>query len=500
MHTSDVQNLMRLVFRKSILAVNPPDLVQREILALNNKLHIRDRSYDLKNNCYVVGFGKCVVGMACKVEQILGKHLQKGIISIPDGFMASNRLDENHLSEDSKITVFEGAKGNLPDEKAQLASEEIKRLVEGLNESDLLIILISGGGSSLLTLAKPPVTVHEKLEVIKMLSGAGANIVEMNTVRKKLSLVKGGGLAALAYPCKVAALILSDVIGDPLDIIASGPTVFCPNDETTKALNILEKYELADKVPASVLEALNMPNESIFQNDHVQNVLIGNNKIALEAAARECSLFGFSPVIVSDSIVGLVCEVTSLYTTIVLLLTRLLHNRISLGDFISEVNPVFDQLKVKKHVKENIYSYILSHGNEVDKFCLIFGGEPTVKVTGTGAGGRNQELALRLSLKLHELECSGDDQLKECDIVFLSGGTDGIDGPTNAAGAIAYSGQMKHAFDDNLNPQDYIDRNDSHNFFLQFNKGKDLIVTGHTGVNVMDIHILIVQKKVCEKP
>lgn len=496
MHTSDVQNLMRLVFRKSILAVNPPDLVQREILLLNNKLHVRERSYDLKNNCYIVGFGKCVVGMACKVEQILGSHLQKGIISIPYGFMESNRLDENSLPEDSRITVFEGAKDNLPDKNAELASKEIKALLENLKESDVLIVLISGGGSALLTLPKPPVTLEEKLEVIKMLGGAGANIIEMNIVRKKLSLVKGGGLATIAYPCKVAALILSDIIGDPLDMIASGPTVI-NQDEDSAALKIIEKYDLSNKVSSSVFETLRSKSVNTSEKDNVQNVLIGNNRIALEAAARECTLFGFSPVIVSDSIRGLVSVVCDLYAELVLLLAKLLQNRISLADFISELNSLLDQLQVPKHMKEDICLYFLSHGMESDKFCLIFGGETTVKVVGNGSGGRSQELSLRLGLKLHHLE--DDNDLQQCDVVFLSGGTDGIDGPTNAAGAIAYSGQIKHALEDNLNPNDFINRNDSNNFFQKFNKGKDLVVTGHTGVNVMDIHILIVQKKVGSK-
>lgn len=492
MHISDVQNLMRLVFRKSILSVNPPDLVQRELLLLNNKLHLRERSYDLKNNCYIVGFGKCVVGMACKVEQILGSHLQKGIISIPHGFIESNRLDKNNMPEDSRITVFEGAKDNLPDKNAELASKEIKGLVENLQSDDVLIVLISGGGSALLTLPKPPVTLQEKLEVIQMLGGVGANIIEMNIVRKRLSLVKGGGLATIAYPCKVASLILSDIIGDPLDMIASGPTVI-NKDKYNAALKVIEKYDLSEKVSLSVLETLKTQNFETSEMSHVQNVLIGNNSIALEAASRECTLFGFSPVIVSDSIRGSVSTVCDLYTEVVVLLAKLLQNRISLSDFDSDLNSLLDQLEVPKHMQENICSHFINQKMESDKFCLIFGGETTVKVVGNGSGGRNQELSLRLGVKLHHLE---DNELNQCDVIFLSGGTDGIDGPTNSAGAIAYTGQIKHALEDNLNPNDFINRNDSNTFFQKFNKGKDLVNTGHTGVNVMDIHILIVQTKV----
>lgn len=494
MHTSDVQQLMRLVFRKSILSVNPPDLVQREIFVLNNQLHIREQSYDLQENCYLVGFGKCVVGMASKVEQILGKHLRRGIISIPHSYMASNRLDENNLASNSQISVFEGAMNNLPDEGAELASKEIKNLVENLNESDIVLVLISGGGSSLLTLPKPPVTLNEKLKVIKMLAGAGANIIEINTVRKKLSLVKGGGLASLAFPSKMVSLILSDVIGDPLHIIASGPTVVSKDDDYD-ALKIVDKYGLTDKIPSFVLKTLSENRTEISENNHVQNVLIGNNRIALEAAARECTMFGFSPVIVSDSVSGSVSEVADLYMQIINLICKLLYNKISLSDFITDINPILDKLKVTKHVKEQIYSYILSHGNEADKFCMILGGEPTVKVVGDGKGGRNQELALTLGIKLHEIE-ETDTDLDQCDVIFLSGGTDGIDGPTSAAGALTYTGQIKQAIADNLDPYEFLKRNDSFNFYHTFSKGKDHIVTGHTGVNVMDIHILIIQKKV----
>ncbi|XP_054262446.1 glycerate kinase [Macrosteles quadrilineatus] len=495
MHTSDVQHLSRLVFRKSVLAVNPPDLVQREILVLNSTLHIREQCYRLNKNCYLIGFGKCVLGMASKVEHILGKDLQRGIISVPKGYMTSNRLDVNDLSDSSRISIFEGAENNLPDEGSETASKEIKKLAESLQESDILIVLISGGGSSLLSLSKPPISLREKLEVIKLLGSSGANIVEMNTVRKRLSLVKGGGLASIAYPCKMVALILSDVIGDPLDIIASGPTVG-NHDPDDAAIKIIEKYELTDKVSLSVLDAIKRPSD-INQTlaDHVQNVLIGNNRIALEAASRECAAFGFNPVIITDSISGFVSEVADLYMRLISLLCKLLQEKVALGDFINEINPILDHMKVDKHVKESIYAYVLNHGTEAEKFCLIFGGEPTVKVTGDGLGGRNQELALRIGSKLYEHE-TNDSDLVNCDVIFLSGGTDGVDGPTNAAGALTYSGQIKHAIEEGIDPQDYLRRNDSHNFYRHFNKGRDLIVTGHTGVNVMDIHLLVVQKKI----
>ncbi|XP_046664048.1 glycerate kinase [Homalodisca vitripennis] len=493
MHTTDVQHLLRLVFRKSVLAVNPPDLVQREILVLDNKLHIREKCYNLKENCYLVGFGKCVVGMASKVEAILGKHLQKGIISVPHDFMASNRLDDNKLIENSRILVFEGAKDNLPDENAELAAKEIKGLVGSLGFSDILLVLISGGGSALLPLAKPPVTLQEKLEVVKKLGGVGADIVEMNTVRKKLSLVKGGGLASLAYPTKVISLILSDIIGDPLDMIASGPTVINTDSEDA-ALNIIQKYGLEKEVAPSVMAALKEKSVPLTHSSHLQNLLIGNNLIALEAAARECKTFGFNPIVVSDSISGFVSEVADLYTSLVILFCKLLQEKISKSDFFNCINPVLEKLNAQKHIKENIHSHVMSNENDTDKFCLIFGGEPTVKVVGDGLGGRNQELALRFAMNLHELETNGND-LENCDVIFLSGGTDGVDGPTNAAGAIAYSGQIKHAIEDGLDPASFLSRSDSYNFFLNLHKGKDHIVIGHTGVNVMDIHILVVQKK-----
>ncbi|KAL1131154.1 hypothetical protein AAG570_012391 [Ranatra chinensis] len=255
-------------------------------------------------------------------------------------------------------------------------------LISNLGESDLLLALISGGGSSLLPLPTPRVTLEEKVAVVTLLSKAGADITQMNIVRTVLSDVKGGKLAEKAYPASVLALILSDIVDDPIQLIASGPTV--PYQIPPQLLSdIISRYSLRDKIPKSAL----LPRE--------------------------------------------------------------------------------------------------------EGICLLFGGEPTVKVSGSGKGGRSQELALRFSIEVS----NGNSGLDEFEVALLCGGTDGIDGPTDAAGAIAYSGQLKEATDQNIDYQSYLGNNDSYEYYSKLNSGEDHIKIGHTFTNVMDIHILIIRPK-----
>lgn len=488
--------VFRLVFDKAIASINPPDLVKKELQVNGNKLCVRDSEYDLNNNCYVVGFGKCVLSMARTIEDILGKHLQSGILSIPEGFQNGNPSKQSvsnyHLKHDSCIKVYEGAKNNLPDENAVFAATQIKNLAESLNNTDILIVVISGGGSALLPLPIPPITLSEKLKVIKLLVTSGADIMELNSVRKRLSVLKGGGLSAIAYPASVITLILSDIIGDPLSYIASGPTVL-NNDPIDLPSTILNKYSLKDKIPESVSVVLKQEHSKSIDNNLVQNLLIGNNEIALNHAVVEAQVNGYNTIFLSSSVEGLVSDVCDMYISLLVAICQAFLGNASKSEIINSLEISLKDLKVSDKLIQSKINDILSIKNK--KIFLVFGGETTVKITGSGLGGRNQELALRFSIKLHEIENYFPSlDINKFKVSFLSAGTDGIDGPTTAAGAIAYTGQIKQAIEQNLLPQSYVDNNDSFNFFQKLNKGADLLTIGHTGVNVMDLQFLSIEQ------
>uniref|UniRef100_A0A1B6EA41 Glycerate kinase n=1 Tax=Clastoptera arizonana TaxID=38151 RepID=A0A1B6EA41_9HEMI len=492
MSGTEENNLLRLVFEKAILSIKPPDLVEKELKVIGNKLFVRDHEYTLNNNCYIVGFGKCVLSMATKTEKILGEHLKSGILSIPEGVLNESKLSTNYTNE-SVIKIYEGAKNNLPDSNSMFAAKQIKSLAENLNKEDILLVAISGGGSALLPLPISPITLDEELQIIKLLVSSGADIMELNSVRKRISVLKGGGLSEVAYPASVITFILSDVIGDHLDCIASGPTV-TNLDPVDLAWNILNKYSLTDKIPESIKTVLKKELNHSNNTEHVQNILIGNNVIALTHAANEVHSKGYKAIVLSSSVDGLVTEVCDLYINVLLSICQLLSETGSSHSHKARnsLKNSFKKLKVSDSLSEQSINEIIQ--NKFKNIFLLFGGETTVKINGTGLGGRNQELALRFSIKLNEME-KNIPLLKNFKVSFLSAGTDGIDGPTDAAGAIAYSGQMDAAIQQNLSPQSYVDNNDSYNFFCKLNKGDDLIKTGHTGVNVMDLQFLSIEIK-----
>lgn len=490
MSLTPLKNSLRLIFQKGVESVNPPLLVEKELKVQNDKLCVRNKVYDLSSNCYVVGFGKCVYDMAVKVESILGEHLKKGILSVPMSFNISDR--QNILSENTCIKVYQGAQNNLPDESALFAANKIKNLVEPLGLSDILLVLISGGGSALLPLPVEGIFLKDKLEITRLLASAGADICELNTVRKRLSVLKGGGLAHIAYPASVVSLILSDVIGDPLDFIASGPTV-ANRDPPEAALKILEKYLLTDKIKPEVFDILKHEYLPKTEMNHVQNIVIGNNTIALENAASEAASLGFSPIILSNCVEGLVSNISEAYVTLVTFVCQALRREINSEEFTRFVKQELNILKLSDDAVCTLKHEIFIKW--CDRLCILLGGETTVQVTGCGLGGRNQELSLRFSLCADSVSVTNE-LFKDFSIMFLSAGTDGIDGPTSAAGAVAYTGQIELARQQNLSADLYLQNNDSFNFFSQLNCGEDLIVTGHTGVNVMDIHLILIERKV----
>lgn len=471
----------KAAFSAAVQAVHPAQLVKNAVYIQGNVLTVKGQEFCLKKPCYVVGFGKAVLEMALTIEKVLGEHIQLGIVSVPEG-----TLLKYPVPFDSRIEVLEGAANNLPDKKAEQSAARILKIVEDLKEDDTLLVLISGGGSALLPLPLRPLNLDEKLKVVKQLANAGADILQLNCVRKRLSSVKGGGLAAAAQPATVVSLILSDVIGDPVDFIASGPTATnC--DAPSAAWDIICKFSLQNSIPNSAYQCLTSASgRSVSQGQSkVHNILIGNNEVAINAALELMSSLNYSGCVLSPRIEGNVAEVALFYAQLARTLIEMMvtSNTSSFQKFGA------DNLSQFPGAADKIMK-ALQNSSGKKGLCLIAGGETTVKVTGRGLGGRNQELALRFAEEAKKLSHKFE-FMNQFVISLLSAGTDGIDGPTNAAGAFGYAGQL----DEKTNHVKYLQDNDSHSFYLKLQGGKNLIVTGHTGTNVMDIHILCVERK-----
>ena len=388
---------------------------------------------------FLIGVGKASVEMAAAVEAVLGPRLSGGVVATKHGC-------EGHQL---RVAQLIEAEHPIPGEAGVRASLAVLELLAQLNARDLVIVALSGGASALLPAPAQPVTLQAKQRTTELLLRAGANIGELNAVRKHLSLLKGGRLAALAYPATVLALLLSDVIGDRLDVIGSGLTA--PDHSTFQdALAVLEKFQLMEKVPALVRERLEAgargeieetpkAGDRIFENVH--NVIVGSNRLALESAASKAEELGFAPFILSSTIEGEARDIAQKHAQI-------------LRDVVTSGNPVNPPA------------------------CILSGGETTVTVRGRGLGGRNQEFALAAALAIDGV----------ADVLVLSAGTDGTDGPTDAAGAVAAGDTVERANRLGLNASAYLADNNSYPFFDALG---DLIRTGATGTNVMDIHVLL---------
>lgn len=471
------------IFGAAVAAVEPYKLVENCVRLQDGHLMVNNLRFKLQKPCYVVAFGKAVLGMTVAIERILGDYMKEGIATVPVGIFdcfKDNKLYK--ISNNTKIRYFEGAKDNLPDEAAFNGAFEIKKLVERLNEDDLVIVLISGGGSALLPLPKERITLQAKLDLIRRLGKKGADVTELARVRKKLSQLKGGGLAELAYPARVVTLILSDVIGDPLDYIAGGPTVV-NTDKFNSAIEVLQKYSLLDGISdeiRKVLEAKGQKNKAPVMNgeyQHVWNNLIGNNEVAINAAMVQSCTLGYRTVILSTHIQGEVSKVARFYAK--------LTKGVLDPDF-----PLEALLKTCKHeckISDSAIKDVCCLRSE-GKLCILGAGELSVVVHGKGRGGRNQQLALEFSVEFNKFDLDGD-------ITFLSCGTDGIDGPTDAAGAIGTSHLVNNSLAEGINPLDYLSDNDSYGFYSRYAGGNHLVRVGHTGTNVMDVHVILINRK-----
>jgi hydroxypyruvate reductase/glycerate 2-kinase len=339
---------------------------------------------------------------------------------------------------------------DLPDSNGFKATDAILKIAKKAEVNDLVLCLLSGGGSALLADFPPGSSPAETTDFNNLLVNSGACIQEINAVRKHLSLIKGGQLSRSVYPATLVTLILSDVAGDPLDVIASGPTT--PDPTTfSQALEVVEKFNLMNDVPSGILRYLRdgksglkpeTPKQSDTIFDKTSNLLIGTNRLALEAARQKTLEYNINALIIDDQLQG---------------------DTSSVADYLVETALKF---------KEN--------EDEVKPVCLLFGGETTVKMTGKGKGGRNQHLALQIALLLKDLP----------GITVLSAGTDGNDGPTGAAGAVVDSDTFANASSESIDPVKFLNDFDSFHFFKRVGGH---IITGPTMTNVMDIIVVIVE-------
>jgi len=426
------------IFQAALKAGSPAEAVRRHVRLAEGSLIAGRKRYPLAEfqNIFVIGAGKGSVEMARAMERMLGPRITGGLINIKYGHRgtALRRIQVNECGHP------------LPDRAGEEGAERIAEIARQAQRSDLVICLISGGASALLPLPAAPVTLEDKQRTTQLLLDCGANIHEINCVRKHISAIKGGQLARLAYPATVLALILSDVIGDDLDVIGSGPTV--PDRSTFReAREILEKYQIWGQAPARVRERLGAakqetpkPGDRIFER--LQNVIVGSNRLAVDAAAREAKALGFRSMVLSTSVSGEAREVARVHTAIA------------------------REIRVAGRPAR-------------PAACLISGGETTVTIRGNGRGGRNQEFALAAALEIAGLS----------DVLILSAGTDGTDGPTDAAGALADGTTVARATAKELDAAAYLANNDSYTFFDVLG---DLIKTGPTGTNVADVQIVLV--------
>jgi glycerate 2-kinase len=410
------------IFRAALAAADPQEAVLRHLKFDGRTLTAGRRKYSLNkfDRVQVLGAGKASASMARAAERLLGRRISGGWINVKDGHTA--RLRRIHQQESGHP---------VPDERGVEGARRMEQIAREAGPRDLLICVISGGASALTPSPIPPMTLAEKQELTKKLLASGATIHEINTVRKHLSTFKGGHLARLAYPATTIALILSDVIGDDLDVIGSGPTV--PDRSTVAdARAVLAKYGITQAVD---FHETPKPNDPAF--DRVQNLIVGSNEQAIDAAARHAKSLGYRTMVLSTRIEGETRDVALVHAAI---------------------------------VKE-----ILATGRPLrPPACVLSGGETTVTIRGNGKGGRNQEFVLAAAIAL---ENAGD-------VTVLSAGTDGTDGPTDAAGAIADAKTASR-----LNAAAYLANNDSYHFF---EKVDGLLKTGPTGTNVMDIRVLLV--------
>ncbi len=433
----------RTILQAALEAADPRAAVRRALVRDGNHLRVGPREYDLDrvSRIVVVGFGKASAAMAQAVEEILGDRIARGWVSVKYGHLAP--LARIHLHE---------AGHPLPDANSVLGAEKIVALMDETTETDLVICLISGGGSAILDLPVDGVSLDDMRVTTEALLRSGATINELNALRKHLSQVKGGQLARRGR-APIISLILSDVIGSPVDTIASGPTA--PDSTTfTDALDVIVRRGVRAQLPASVVRhveqgAAHAIPDTPKRDDpvwgRVQNVVIADNAIACDAALYTAQGLGFHSLLLSTFVQGEAREVAKLLAAVA-------------RETVASDRPV------------------------ARPACVIAGGETTVTVRGDGKGGRNQELVLAAAIEIAALPGA--------QIVVLSAGTDGTDGPTDAAGAIADAETVARAAGRGLDARAFLANNDAYHFFEPLG---DLVMTGPTNTNVNDVTVVLVE-------
>ncbi|TRO48612.1 glycerate kinase [Candidatus Bathyarchaeota archaeon] len=433
------------ILRAAVESVDPGEAVRRNLNVRGDVLSCRGVDYDLnpERRVYVIGGGKAGVAMAAAVWGLLGDRIDGGFINIPEGTDAPPKIGRIRLNR---------ASHPVPDRGSITGVESMLTLTEGVGEKDLVIVLISGGGSALMTHPAEGVSLEDVKALTQLLLMSGASIDELNAVRKHVSAFKGGQLARRLHPSRVLGVVLSDVIGDPLETIASGPT---SPDTTTYggAVDVLKRYGLLGSAPHPIVDRLNRgasgeldetpkPGDPIF--DRVENVIIGGNTTALRAAAGRAETLGYRSTIVTSRLTGEAVK-AGMY----------------LSDFVREV--------------------LSSDDHPRSPEAAIFGGETVVAVIGSGVGGRNQEVALSAAQGLAGLEA-----------LIATLATDGVDGPTEAAGAIVDGTTMRRALSLGLDASLHLRENDSYGFFSNLG---DALITGPTGTNVNDISVALMPNR-----
>ncbi|MEN8191719.1 MAG: glycerate kinase [Bacteroidota bacterium] len=427
------------LFNSGVNEVKPSTLIKSNVWLEENVLNIASQDNTITKinltkyeNIIVIGAGKASAEMASQTEKILCDKISSGLIVTKYGFGV--KLNRIKLIE---------ANHPIPDENGLKAAEQLVEICNNATEKDLIINLLSGGASALIPLPSDGISLTEKIIVTNQLLESGATIEELNIIRRHLSKIKGGGLLEYIYPAKVMSLILSDVIGDKLDIIGSGITV--PAKRDMKELwDIIEKHNFQNTFPKSVIAHLQSEKSKDEQdNNNVKNVIIGNNIKALYKIKADAEQAGYETKIINTSLEG-------------------------------------EAKTVGKQIAENAILFANEKADKDKKYCFLNGGETTVNIKGNGKGGRNQELVLASAIVLEGSK----------GITILSGGTDGNDGPTNAAGAVCDGGTIQLAEEKGLNAEDYLERNDSYNYFKAIDS---LVITGPTRTNVMDIQIVLIE-------
>lgn len=428
------------IYRAGLEAVDP----EKAVLDYLQRNPIDSTRY---RKILLAGIGKAGVPMARAVEEHLGGALEAGRIIVKEGHGGTLRCTE----------VREAGHPE-PDRRGESSARELVTFLQtSLDPEDLLVFVISGGGSALFPLPVPPLTFEDKRAVTSVLIRCGADIHEINTLRKHLSQVKGGRLVEVTGGARVLSLVLSDVIGDSFASIASGP--LAPDPSTFQdCIKIIERYNIRDQLPAAALEYLEKgaaagpeaPKETLKSGDprfeRIENILVANNLQALERSAEVARSEGFAPIILSSAIPGNTADVASVHVAITW--------------------------------------EVLNSGNPVQPpCCLISGGETTVQVKGDGKGGRNMEFVLQCARQIADWPNQP--------VLFASLGSDGNDGPTEAAGAVATCDTARRGLEMGMDPDDFLRRNDSYPFFERLG---DLIVTGPTRTNVMDLRFVLIDR------